>query len=152
MRRSDKALSNDAAVKILLESEFGVLSTVDSDGQPYGVPLNYFLNDNCLYFHCALIGHKLDNLILNDKVSFCVVGRTKVLPAEFTTEYESVIVTGRAEVVYEKEKYKALVGLVEKYSSEFVEDGHRYIEKIDSETKVVRINIDLMTGKVSPAV
>ncbi len=151
MRRSDKALSNDAAVKVLHEGEYGVLSTVGGDGQPYGVPLNYSIQDNYLYFHCALEGHKLDNLLLNEKVSFCVVGRTKVLPAEFTTEYESVIATGRAVVVYGEEKNKALVSLVEKYSPEFIEEGRKYIEKLDNETKVVKIEIDSMTGKLSPA-
>lgn len=151
MRRSDKALSNDAAVKILHDGEYGVLSTVGGDGQPYGVPLNYSFHDNCLYFHCALHGHKLDNLRFNGKASFCVVGRTKVLPAEFTTEYESVIVTGIAEVVHGEEKYKALVALVEKYSTEFVEAGRKYIETLDSETKVVRIAVDSITGKLSPA-
>ena len=151
MRRSDKALSTDATVRILHEGEYGVLSTVDGDGQPYGVPLNYSLQENCLYFHCALEGHKLDNLLLNEKASFCVVGRTKVLPADFTTEYESVIVTGKAAEVYGEEKNKALVSLVEKYSSGFVEEGRKYIEKLDNETKVVRIEIDSMTGKLSPA-
>ena len=73
MRRSDKALPNDALVKILQEGEYGVLSTVSADGQPYGVPLNYALQNNNLYFHCALDGHKLDNLLANEKVSFCVV-------------------------------------------------------------------------------
>jgi len=152
MRRSDKALSTDATVRILHEGEYGVLSTVDGDGQPYGVPLNYSLQENCLYFHCALEGHKLDNLLINEKASFCVVGRTKVLPAEFTTEYESVIVTGRAAEVYGEEKNKALVSLVEKYSSGFVAEGRKYIEKLDNETKVMRIEIDSMTGKLSPAV
>ena len=151
MRRSDKALPNDIAVKILQQGEYGVLSTVDVDGQPYGVPLNYALKDNCLYFHCALKGHKLDNLVANKKVSFCVVGRTRVVPVEFTSEFESVIVTGRAEVVLGEEKYEALVCLIDKYSPEFVEEGRRYIEKLDSQTKVVRIAIESMTGKLSPA-
>ena len=48
MRRSDKALPNDALVKILQEGEYGVLSTVSADGQPYGVPLNYALQNNNL--------------------------------------------------------------------------------------------------------
>ena len=67
MRRSDKALPNDALVKILQEGEYGVLSTVSADGQPYGVPLNYALQNNNLYFHCALDGHKLDNLLANHR-------------------------------------------------------------------------------------
>jgi len=151
MRRSEKALPDDAVIKILQEGEYGVLSTVDADGQPYGVPLNYALQGSNIYFHCALTGHKLDNLLANEKVSFCVVGRSKVVPADFTSEFESVIVTGTAEEIYAEEKYEALVSLIEKYSAEFVEEGRRYIEKLDSETAVVAIRIASMTGKRSPA-
>ena len=151
MRRSDKALQDDAVIQILQEGEYGVLSTVDGSGQPYGVPLNYSLKDNSLYFHCALEGHKLDNIIANEKVSFCVVGQTKVVPADFTSEFESVIVTGTAEIVSGEEKFEGLVSLIEKYSPEFVEEGRKYIEKLDHETAVVRVGIASMTGKVSPA-
>lgn len=147
MRRKDKALQNDDAVRLLQECEYGILSTVDVKGQPYGVPLNYVLRNDCLYFHCALEGHKLDNLLANSKVSFCVVGRTNVLPAEFSTEFESVIVTGRATVVQDDEKHEALVGLLEKYSPDFLEEGRKYIEQYDSKTMVVRIDIDSITGK-----
>jgi hypothetical protein len=147
MRRKDKALLKDDAVRLLQEGEYGVLSTVDGKGQPYGVPLNYVLRNDCLYFHCALEGHKLDNLLANSRVSFCVVGRTNVLPAEFSTEFESVIVFGEASVVQGNERYQALVGLLEKYSPEFLDEGRAYIEKFDNRTKVVRIEIDSITGK-----
>jgi len=147
MRRKDKALQNDATVHLLRDCEYGVLSTVDNEDQPYGVPLNYVLIDNCLYFHCALVGHKLDNILANDKVSFCVVGRTNVLPVEFSTEFESVIAFGEASVVEGDERYQALVGLLEKYSPEFLDEGRKYIEKLDSRTKVVKIDIHSMTGK-----
>jgi nitroimidazol reductase NimA-like FMN-containing flavoprotein (pyridoxamine 5'-phosphate oxidase superfamily) len=151
MRRSDKALPHDAAVSLLQEGEYGVLSTVDGNGQPYGVPLNYSFDGERLYFHCALKGHKLDNILANDKVSFCVVGRTNLLPAEFSTEYESVIATGTASVVLGDEKYQALVRLVEKYSIDFISEGRKYIEKLDSQTKVVKVDVDSLTGKISPA-
>ncbi len=49
-----------------------------------------------IYFHCAPEGHKLENLSGNNKVSFCVVGKTQVLPDKFATNYESVIVFGTA--------------------------------------------------------
>lgn len=151
MRRSDKALPNAAALSLLRAAEYGVLSTVDGEGQPYGVPLNYALKDNCLYFHCALKGHKLDNLLANEKVSFCVVGRTSVVPAEFTSTFESVIAAGTAAVVVGEERYEALMSLIEKYSPQFVEEGRKYIETFDSQTKVVRMKVESMTGKLSPA-
>lgn len=139
-------------MRILEEGEYGVLSTVDGNGQPYGVPLNYALREGNLYFHCALEGHKLDNLLANEKVSFCVVGRTRVIPADFTSEFESVIVSGTAEMLFGAEKYQALLSLIEKYSAGFAEEGRRYIEKLDSETAAVAIRIGSLTGKQSPAV
>ena len=147
MRRKDKAMQDGAIIGLLQNGEYGVLSTVDGSEQPYGVPVNYVLINNCIYFHCALEGHKLDNLAANPKVSFCVVGRTKVLPAEFSTEFESVVVFGRASVIEGDERYQALNALIEKYSPEFVSEGSAYIEKFDSQTKLVRIEIQQMTGK-----
>jgi nitroimidazol reductase NimA-like FMN-containing flavoprotein (pyridoxamine 5'-phosphate oxidase superfamily) len=147
MRRKDKAMQDGAIIGLLQNAEYGVLSTVDGNEQPYGVPLNYVLMNNCIYFHCALEGHKLDNLAANPKVSFCVVGRTKVLPAEFSTEFESVVVFGRASVIEGEERYQALNALIEKYSPEFVSEGSAYIEKFDSQTNLVRLEIQHMTGK-----
>lgn len=152
MRRADKALPADEIARLLLEGEYGILSTVDAEGQAYGVPLNYVYLNSCIYFHCALQGHKIANIIANSKVSFCVVGRTRVLPAKFSTEFESVIVFGKASVVQGDDRYQALLGLVEKYSPEFVTEGHKYIEQFDDRTKVVKIAVSSMTGKAAPPV
>jgi len=147
MRRKDKALSELATLQLLRDGEFGVLATVDPEGQPYGVPLNYVYLDDHIYFHCALVGHKLDNLAGNDKVSFSVIGRTEVLPAEFSTGFESVIVFGAAAQVEGEERYRALMGLAEKYSPDYLTEAPAYIEKFDKQTAVVRITIERMTGK-----
>ena len=151
MRRKDKELNNADALQLLRDCEYGVLSTVDDKGQPYGVPLSYTFVNNALYFHCALEGHKLDNIAANQKVSFCVVGSTHVLPAKFSTEFESAIAFGEAVVVQGEERYQALVSLLEKYSPEFMEEGRAYIEQFDSRTKVVKIEISTVTGKAAPA-
>ena len=133
MRRKDKALKSDEVKSLLRDGEYGVLSTAGSEHQPYGVPLNYVYMNDCLYFHCALVGQKLDNLAANDKVSFCVVGRTEVLPAEFTTGFESVIAFGRASVIDGEERYQALIGLLKKYSGDYMDEGRAYIEKFDQQ-------------------
>src|SRR5512146_2802730 len=96
IRRSDRALTNEQAAEILQKGEYGVLSTVSPDGQPYGVPVSFAYADNALYFHCAVEGHKRDNLASNPRVSFCVIGGTEALPDKFATRYESAIVFGKA--------------------------------------------------------
>jgi nitroimidazol reductase NimA-like FMN-containing flavoprotein (pyridoxamine 5'-phosphate oxidase superfamily) len=152
MRRKDKALQGEALLQILERGEYGILSTADDRGRPYGVPMNYVYSENCLYFHCAPEGHKLDNLRDNPRVSFCVVGDTRLLPDEFNTAFESVIVSGEAALIHEdSERLQALMLLVEKYSPEFVEEGKKYIESNQSRTKVVKLDIQAMTGKAKRA-
>ncbi len=120
---------------------------MSSDGQPYGVPVNYAFSRGLIYFHCATKGHKLDNLSGNNKVSFCVVGETQVLPDQFATKYESAIVFGQALEIFEDEKRQALLELVKKYSPEFIEKGQRYIESDERKARVYKIAIEALTGK-----
>ena len=40
MRRKDREISEEEACQLLATGEYGVLSTVGSDGEPYGVPLS----------------------------------------------------------------------------------------------------------------
>ena len=141
MRRQDRAISEQEALDILLTGEYGILSTVSPDGQPYGVPVNFCVIENAIYFHGALEGHKISNISANDKVSFFVVGQTQILPRKFGTKYESTIVTGTSTEVFEQEKHKALVGLIEKYSAEFHTAGMRYITALTEKTRVFKIQM-----------
>ena len=147
MRRSDRAIEKEEAFQILENGEYGVLSTVGSDNQPYGFPVSFCVFDHNIYFHCAFEGHKIDNFTYNPKVSFCVIGNTCVLPSKFSTEYESTIVFGLLSEVFDNEKQKALEGLVHKYSSDHLPDGLKYIGKQKDKTKVFRIAIETITGK-----
>ena len=70
MRKKNREISEDEALELLTRAEYGVLSTVDENGQPYGVPLNFCVVDGCIYFHCAVEGHKIDNIEQNSAVSF----------------------------------------------------------------------------------
>jgi nitroimidazol reductase NimA-like FMN-containing flavoprotein (pyridoxamine 5'-phosphate oxidase superfamily) len=147
MRRKDREITTQAAVAILDVAEYGVLSTVTEDGQPYGVPLSYIYKNDAIYFHCAIDGQKLDNIAYNPKISFCVVGNTNVLPDTFGTEYESVVIFGTASEIHGDERYMALVSFLEKYCSEFVKEGLNYIHSKDRATKVYKIEISYISGK-----
>lgn len=147
MRRKEKAISSDESTALLAEAEYGVLSSVSADGKPYGVPLNYCVINNCIYFHCAVEGHKIDNFKQNSSVSFCVVGKTEPIPEDFSTKYESVIATGVIEEAFDDDKEAGLVGLIEKYSPEYRTKGLKYIADAGAKTKVFKISIDRLTGK-----
>ena len=41
MRRKDRMLNEDQTLDILNRSEYGILSTIGVDNEPYGVPMNF---------------------------------------------------------------------------------------------------------------
>lgn len=147
IRRSDREITAQEARTLLDSAEYGVLSTVGGDCQPYGVPLSYVHKNGGIYFHCAVSGQKLDNIESNPKVSFCVVGKTKVLPDKFATEYESAVAFGVASEVSGSERHNALLWLLEKYCPDFIEDGKQYIEQKGHATRVFKIEIKHVSGK-----
>lgn len=147
IRRKDREIPREEAEEILATGEYGVLSTLGKDGLPYGIPLSYASQNGSIYFHCAVTGRKLDNLEACPNVSFCVVGRTKLLPEHFATEYESVVASGQVSEITGDEKYHALLLLVEKYSPEFMTQGKNYIEQRYQATRCFRIAIQSLSGK-----
>lgn len=148
MRRHDKGMIDNEALELLKNGDYGVLSMVGDEEYPYGVPLNYAYKEGQIYFHSALEGHKLDGIKRNNKVSFCVVGEIEILPNEFSTKYESVIVFGRVEEVKgENEKRSGLLEIIKKYSSDYVDKGIKYIDSDYKKTALFRITIEHMTGK-----
>jgi nitroimidazol reductase NimA-like FMN-containing flavoprotein (pyridoxamine 5'-phosphate oxidase superfamily) len=147
IRRQDRALTENEAVKILDKGEYGILSMCTTNNTGYGVPLNYVSDDSKIYFHCAIEGSKLNYLRANNKVTFCVVGNTKLLPSEFGTLYESAIVSGAITEVEGEEKRRALIKINEKYSGEFIEEGYAYIDKYYDRVKILKLTIDSVTGK-----
>ncbi len=147
MRRKDRAISSEEARSLLESAEYGVLSLAGPEGVPHGIPLNFALAGDSIYFHCAPEGRKLEILSANTRVSFCVVGRTQLLPEKFGTQYESAIATGSVEDLSSEEKKQGLLLLVRKYSPDYVKEGLEYIDKHIDKTKVFRIRLESITGK-----
>ncbi|WP_277059049.1 pyridoxamine 5'-phosphate oxidase family protein [Trichlorobacter lovleyi] len=147
LRRKERGSTELEARDLLERGEYGVLSTCGHDGQPYGIPLSYCVINDAIYFHCALEGRKLENMAAESRVSFCVVGKTEVLPDQFATRYESVIISGRAAEVFDGEKQQALEGLVAKYSAGFRAKGLQYITAQGERTRVFRVGIEAIRGK-----
>ena len=147
MRRKEREIGKGDIERILQENRYGILSSISEDGTPYGVPVSYFYEADKIYFHSALVGHKIDNLQHSPQVSFCVVGHTQVLPDKFSTEYESVIAFGTAGRLEGAEKEKALHALVLKYAPAFDAKGQTYIAAAKEKVCVYCIDIAHMTGK-----
>jgi len=149
MRRCDRAMTNEDALKQLEEGHLGVLSTADAKGIPYGVPLNYCFvrEENAIFFHCAIKGRKIDDIRANQYVSFAVVGKNRIIQEKLTTYYESVIVSGRAAFVEDDDekalRFDQLCGHLTP-DAEWRQDGScRFLNAV----AIIRIDIDSISGK-----
>jgi nitroimidazol reductase NimA-like FMN-containing flavoprotein (pyridoxamine 5'-phosphate oxidase superfamily) len=149
VRRRDRLMDEDRAEVLLKNSEYGILSMVDENGLPYGIPLNYVWDgDSSIYIHCAPEGRKLQALSRNPAVSFCIVGNVNLLPGKFTTEYESIIFKGVAHIdLTPEERMSALLKLVDKLSPDFKELGAKYSQKSFHRVNIIRVDFTEFSGK-----
>lgn len=150
VRRQDRLLDEKRAFEILQSGEYGVLSMQDENGTgAYGVPVNYVWDrGNSIYIHCAPAGRKLACIDACNQVSFCVVGRTRVLPDKFTTGYESVILRCTAHRgLHEAERMSALSWLLSKYCPRHKMEGIEYANKSFHRTEIIRLDIIEVSAK-----
>ncbi|OYT16952.1 MAG: 5-nitroimidazole antibiotic resistance protein [Bacteroidetes bacterium 4572_77] len=149
VRRQDRLLNEEAAVLLLKDGEYGVLSMRTKEDAAYGIPINYVWDEkNSIYLHCAPHGRKLDLLDKYPEASFCVVGKTKVISNKFTTKYESIIIDCVAvRNLSEEEKKHALYLLLDKYSPEDKVIGMKYVEKSFHRTEIIRLDLQNWSGK-----
>jgi hypothetical protein len=140
-------MTDAEAIAILQNGEFGVLSICTDEQSGYGIPLNYVYHDDVIYFHCATDGKKLDYIQLHPEVSFCVVGKTELMPEKFGTKYESAIAFGNACLIEDDEKRKVLQLIVAKYSPGFINEGEKYIDQFYSRVKIIRMDVKTITAK-----
>ena len=149
MRRADRQLNDADALTVLKTAQYGVLSTVCSDGLPYGVPLNYAYQDGCIYIHCTSDGGlKIDNLRRDPRACFTAVSDTQLLPEQFSTKYRSVICFGQVEILETgAEKRPGIEAILQKYSPDFMDEGRGFIERAMDKIHILKFHIEQMTGK-----
>lgn len=120
----------------------GRVASIDRDGYPQVIPMNFVWHNDAIYMHSHPIGEKLDNMRRNPNVGFEVDQHVCFLPSYYfhptdasqaDTLYISVVIKGRAELVHDlDEKASALNALMKKYQKE-----GRY-EPLDAAMPVVR--------------
>ncbi|MDR3246435.1 MAG: pyridoxamine 5'-phosphate oxidase family protein [Prevotellaceae bacterium] len=148
MRKKDRQISDDESYTIVDDASFGIMATVDCDGIPYAVPLNFVRDGDILYFHGALKGHKIDNL--KERHDVCVTFVKNVFFPEnhFTTIFESVILFGKAEeVIDDTEKIHGLKLLCKRFIPKNMESFGAEIDKHFKATSVWKIKIETISGK-----
>lgn len=147
MRRGKQILSLEENESILKNSTSGVLALSGDCGYPYTVPLSYVYEDNKLYFHCAVEGHKIDAIKTCDKASFCVVFQDDILPEKYTTLYKSVIAFGKVKLICGEDMIKPLEVLTRKYVKSSEREMQAEIDRFKDKMYIIEFNIEHLTGK-----
>ena len=127
--------------EFLNDEHVGRISSIDANGFPQIIPMNFVFRNDTVYMHSHVKGEKLDNISKNNKVGFEVDRELEFLPSYFEdpnnasladTLYISVVIKGIASFVSDREeKTLALNGLMEKYQPE------GYYEPIKSDMRVL---------------
>ncbi len=150
MRRFNQLLSDEDCRKVLVEGKRAALGVYGEDGYPYVLPVNYVFEEeeNCIYIHSALEGHKIDAMRHNAKVCLTVWTNGYKEEGHWEDTVHSVIVFGTAVLLDdEKVREEKLRHLAKRYypSDEEIE---RVMSHAVSRVQLVRISIDHMTGKI----
>jgi len=155
-RRGDRAVDDAFWIKHMLHTAaVGSMATVAQD-QPF-INTNLYVYDeaeNAIYTHTARAGRTRFNLKGGAKVCFSVFSMGRLLPAEvaleFSVEYASVVVFGRASLVEdEREALGALQRLLDKYAPHLA-PGADYCPPTLQElqaTSVFKLAIDSWSAK-----
>ena len=150
MLRQKQALAKEECVKILCKEPRGVLSILGDDGYPYGMPMNYWYDQesDCLYFHGGKQGHKIDAIGNGTKASFCVYDQGFRREGEWALNIKSVIVFGQIAPV---EDEKLAMEMCRRLSYKYTPD-EAYIEheiKVSGlHTLCLALHVEHMTGKL----
>tara|TARA_B100001250_G_scaffold143575_1_gene122895 strand:- start:643 stop:1275 length:633 start_codon:yes stop_codon:yes gene_type:complete len=149
--------SKTKIIKFLNEEDTGRISSIDEQGFPQIIPMNFvFLNDS-VYMHSHIRGEKIENIKRNSKVGFEVDRNLEFLPSYFSdpedasladTLYISVVIKGEALLVENnEEKVLALNGLMKKYQPEGrYKPMDKDMDVLDA-TAVIKIIPKEMNGK-----
>lgn len=146
-------IDRDELDRILDEAMVMRLGMVDG-GRPYVVPLNFAREGDVIWFHGAAAGRKLDCLraapVVCVEVDRFIGLRTGPdACGDWTSAYESVVGFGTAEIVDDAaEKLHGLRVLMRKHSGR---EDWEFSRSSVKGTVVVRIRLDALTGKRSPA-
>ena len=96
VRRKDKEITDEAAMKRILKTTQYVTIAMARDNRPYLVSLSHGYDEekHCVYFHCAREGKKLDYLKGNSSVWGQAVIDGEYVHGECSHNYASVMFSG----------------------------------------------------------
>lgn len=150
-RKKNEILDEEAKLALLKAGNHLTLALCDQD-TPYIVTLSYGLDKghNCLYFHCANKGDKLDIIGKNPQACATLIKDNGYLETKCDHDYETLVIRGGIHVVTELEEKKhglqVLLDHLEKNPRPIFERNIKDDRSYDGVT-ILRLNLDSVIGK-----
>lgn len=150
MRRFNQYLSRKECLQILKEEWRGVLSMHGENGYPYGIPVDFYYDeeDGKIYIHGAREGNKIDLLKENNKVCFTVMDKGYKEEGDWALNIKSVVIFGHIDFMEDRDEIidqARKLGLKYYPTAEGVEEE---IRKAGRFVNMLVLTIDHMTGKI----
>ena len=149
--------SKEKIIEFLSSESTGRIASIDVNGFPQIIPMNFVFINDIIYMHSHIRGEKLENIKKNDKVGFEVDRSLEFLPSYFfdpidaslaDTLYISVVIKGTCHIVEDKkEKTLALNGLMKKYQPEGGYEPMSPKMEVLNEVAVIKVIPNTMRGK-----
>jgi len=149
--------SKEKIIEFLSSQQTGRISSIDENGYPQIIPMNFVFISDVIYMHSHVRGEKLDNIRRNQKVGFEVDKNLEFLPSYFSdptdasladTLYISVVIKGNASIILDtEEKTIALNGLMKKYQPEGGYEAIKPEMDVLDEVVVIKIVPESLRGK-----
>ncbi|MBM3905718.1 MAG: pyridoxamine 5'-phosphate oxidase family protein [Thaumarchaeota archaeon] len=143
--------------EFLNSEHIGRIASLDSEGFPQIIPMNFVFVNDAIYMHSHTKGEKLDNIRKNPKVGFEVDREVEFLPSYFSsptdasqadTFYISVVIKGNAAIIQDKsEKAVALNALMEKYQPEGGYEELTHEMHVVDEVAIIKVTPKTIRGK-----
>ena len=143
--------------EFLSQEHVGRIASIDENGFPQIIPMNFAFANDAIYMHSYTRGEKLDNISRNEKVGFEVDRELEFLPSYFShptdasqadTLYISVVLKGKAVLVEDdEEKAFGLNELMKKYQPEGNYIPIQNNDLVLDEVAVIKVIPDSIKGK-----
>ena len=149
--------SKEKIKEFLNQEHTGHISSIDKNGYPQIIPMNFVYLDDAIYMHSHTKGEKLENIRQNQKVGFEVDRELEFLPSYFEdpkdasladTLYISVVIKGIGKIIDDRsEKTRALNGLIKKYQPEGGYEPIKPDMEVLDEVAIIKVTPESIRGK-----
>ena len=149
MKRSEREIKDRKVIETIIEKADVCRIGLSDGNTPYIVPVNFGYKDNCLYFHSAKEGKKIDIIKRNNNACFEMdidhaFLKPEGRPCGWGGKYRSVIGFGKAFIVENFEEISESLNIVtQHYGADYYPFSKDELERVS----IIKIEIASTTGK-----